>query len=176
VRSVVVAKFVPWPPNSGDKRRTLGVVRALREQGPVTLCAFSGEDEDAGPLEAEGIRVRSVPLRRRPIDLAGGLLRGRSLTSARFWDPALAAAVRDAAGDGPDVLVVEHVQLLPYARGLAAGRVVVDMHNIESALTRRMAQSSTGPKRLVYGLEARALRALERRAAGAHVVSAVSEV
>jgi glycosyltransferase involved in cell wall biosynthesis len=176
VRSVVVAKFVPWPPNSGDKRRTLGVVRALREQGPVTLCAFSGEDEDAAPLEAEGIEVRSVPLRRRPVDLADGLRRSRSLTSARFWDPALAAAVRAAAGTDLDVLVVEHVQLLPYARGVAADRLVVDMHNIESALTRRIARSSTGPKRLVYELEARALRGLERRVSDADVVAVVSDV
>ena len=176
MRSVVVAKFVPWPPNSGDKRRTLGLVRALREQGPVTVCAFSGDDEDAAPLGEEGIDVRSVPLRRRPVDVLDGLRRGRSLTSARFWDPALAGVVREAAGDGVDVLVVEHVQLLPYAAGIRADRLVLDMHNVESALTRRMAGSSTGPRRLVYGLEARALQALERRATAADVVAVVSEV
>ena len=176
MRSVVVAKFVPWPPNSGDKRRTLGIVRALHEQGPVTLCAFSGPDEDAAPLAAEGIEVRSVPLRRRPVDLAAGLLRGRSLTSARFWDPQLEHAVREAAGSDLDVLVVEHVQLLPFAHGVVAGSVVVDMHNIESALAQRIAQSSTGPKRLVYDLEARALRRLEARAAAADVVAVVSEI
>jgi glycosyltransferase involved in cell wall biosynthesis len=176
VRSVVVAKFVPWPPNSGDKRRTLGIVRALREQGPVTVCAFAGEDEEAAPLEREGIRVRSVPLRRRPVDLVGGLRRGRSLTSARFWDPALAAAVREEAGDDLDVLVVEHVQLLPHARGVPAGRTVVDMHNVESLLTARMAASSTGPRKAVFALEARALRTLERRAGAADVVAVVSEV
>ncbi len=175
MRSVVVAKFVPWPPNSGDKRRTLGVVRALREHGPVTVCAFAGEDEEAAPLEGEGIRVRSVPLRRRPADLLGGLRRGRSLTSARFWDPALAAAVREEAGDDLDVLVVEHVQLLPYARRVRAGRTVVDMHNIESLLTARIAASGTGPRKAVFALEARALRALERRAAAADVVAVVSD-
>jgi hypothetical protein len=43
VRSVVVAKFVPWPPNSGDKRRVLGVVRGLRRQTFLDLGCF---DED----------------------------------------------------------------------------------------------------------------------------------
>ena len=176
MRSVVVAKFVPWPPNSGDKRRTLGIVRALREHGPVTVCAFSGEDEDAAPLRAEGIDVRSVPLRRRPVDVLGGLRRGRSLTSARFWDPRLAELVREAAGDDLDVLVVEHVQLLPHAAGVRADRLVVDMHNVESLLTRRIAESSTGVRKAVYGLEARALRGLERRAAAADVVAVVSDV
>jgi glycosyltransferase involved in cell wall biosynthesis len=176
VRSVVVAKFVPWPPNSGDKRRTLGIVRALREQGPVTVCAFSGEDEDAAPLEDEGIEVRSVPLRRRPVDVLDGLRRGRSLTSARFWDARLAQLVREAAGDDLDVLVVEHVQLLPYSSGVSADRLVLDMHNVESALTRRIAESSTGVRKAVYGLEAHALRRLERRATTADVVAVVSDV
>ncbi len=176
MRSVVVAKFVPWPPNSGDKRRTLGIVRALREQGPVTLCAFSGPDEDPAPLEAEGIDVRSVPLRRRPTDVARGLVAGRSLTAARFWDAALARTVAQAVREGTDALVVEHVQLLPYARHLSAGVRILDMHNIESSLTRRMADSAGGLKRPVFAAEARALRSLERRAVDVDVVAVVSEV
>lgn len=174
VRSVVVAKFVPWPPNSGDKRRTLGIVRALRRQGPVTLCAFAGDDEDPAPLRAEGIDVRAVPLRRRPSDLVRSLLRSRSLTAARFWDRDLAAAVAGAAAD-VDVLVVEHVQLLDYCRGTTAHLRVLDMHNVESLLMTRMSASLAGPRRLVYAAEARALRRLERRAAGVDVVAVVSE-
>ncbi|MGY1740264.1 MULTISPECIES: glycosyltransferase [unclassified Blastococcus] len=176
MRSVVVAKFVPWPPNSGDKRRTLGIVRALRQQGEVTLCAFEGPDDDAGPLRAEGVDVRSVPLRRRPATLLQGLLRGRSVTSARFWDPHLARTVAGATAEGADVLVVEHVQLLPSADRLAAGLRVVDMHNVESALARRIAASSTGLRRWAWAAEARALAALERRAGAADVVAVVSDV
>ena len=176
MRSVVVAKFVPWPPNSGDKRRTLGIVRALRARGEVTLCAFAGPDEDAGPLEAEGVEVRSVPLRRRPADLVAGLVRGRSLTAARFWDPALADEVAAATATGADVLVIEHVQLLPYSRGVRAGRTVLDMHNVESSLAGRIAESGAGVRRLAWSVEARALRALEATAPRLDVVAVVSEV
>ncbi len=175
MHSIVVAKFVPWPPNSGDKRRTLGIVRALRRQGPVTLCAFEGPDEDAAPLRAEGIDVRSVPLRRRPADLVRSLLRSRSLTAARFWDRDLASVVTGAATSDADVLVVEHVQLLDYARGSTAGLRVLDMHNVESLLMTRMAAAARGPRRPVFAAEARALRALERRAADVDVVAVVSE-
>lgn len=174
VRSVVVAKYVPWPPNSGDKRRTLGVVRALRERGEVTVCAFEGPDEDAAPLRAEGVDVRSVPRRRSPLHLAEGLLRARSLTAARFWDPALAHVVRDASADA-DLLVVEHVQLLPYRTGTGAALTVLDMHNIESSLTARYAASQRGAKRAVLAGEARALAALERRAGAIDAVAVVSE-
>ena len=175
MRSVVVAKFVPWPPNSGDKRRVLGVVRGLRRQGPVTLIAFAGPTEDAAPLRDEGIEVHHVPWQRRPLDVARGLLRGRSLTAARFWDPRLAELLARATADPPDVLVVEHVQLLPYARGVTSGTTVLDMHNVESHLARRIADSSSGPRRLLFAAEARALRAAERRIGGVDVVSVVSD-
>ncbi len=177
MRSVVVAKFVPWPPNSGDKRRTLGIVRALRARGPVILCAFEGDDEDAAPLRQEGIDVRSVRLRRRPVDLVAGLLRGRSLTAARFWEPRLAQVVAGVTRADTDVLVVEHVQLLPYARGVRAALRVLDMHNVESSLARRIGESSSGPRAWAWRAEARALRALERHGAGAvDVVAVVSEL
>lgn len=175
MRSVVLAKFVPWPPNSGDKRRTLGIVRALRHRGDVTLCAFSGPDEDDGPLLEEGIDVRSVPLTRHRIDVLRGLARGRSLTAARFWDPRLARAVARATGSGADVLVVEHVQLAPYVRGLPAGLRVLDMHNLESSLTRRRAEAARGIERLVLAAEAHALQRLERRGTRFDVVAVVSE-
>lgn len=175
MRSVVVAKFVPTPPNSGDKRRTLGIVRALRELGPVTLCAFAGPDEDVAALVAEGIDVRATPLRRRPADLVAGLARSGSLTAARFWDAELARSVTEAVGEGTDVLLVEHVQLLPYARGLRAGHRVLDMHNIESSLVARTAAASSGPRRLVFAAEARALRAMERRVRDIDVIAVVSE-
>ncbi|WP_380166006.1 glycosyltransferase [Jannaschia sp. R86511] len=175
MRSVVVAKFVPWPPNSGDKRRTLGVVRALREHGEVAVCAYAGPDEDAAGLEAEGITVRSLPRRRRVPDLLLGLLRSRSITSARFFSRGLERLVRDETASGADVLVVEHVQLMPLARRAGARATVLDMHNVESSLTERYARSQRGWRRVVLRLETLALRRLERRSRrGADVVAVAS--
>jgi polysaccharide biosynthesis protein PslH len=176
LRSTMVAKFVPWPANSGDKRRTLGVARALRELGPVTVCAFATEDEDAGPLAREGIAVRSVPLDRGIRSLAEGLARTRSITAARFWSPPLAEAVRDEVAAGCDVLAVEHVQLAHYVRGLAARVTTLDMHNVESELTARHAAARGAPGRMVLRVEVAALRRLERRATSFDRVMVVSDV
>lgn len=175
MRSVVVAKYVPWPPNSGDKRRTLGVVRALRGRGEVTVCAFEGPDEDPAALRREGIGVRSVPRRRSLVHLADGLVRARSLTAARFWDPVLADLVQDETAKDADLLVIEHVQMLPYRSGTSTRLTVLDMHNIESSLTARYAASQRGPKRAVLAGEARALAAMERRAGAVDAVAVVSE-
>jgi polysaccharide biosynthesis protein PslH len=176
MRSVVVAKFVPWPPNSGDKRRTLGLVRALRRHGEVTLCAFETSDDDAAPLRAEGIDVRSVPLDRGVRSLVEGLVVGRSLTAARFWDRRLATVVAQAVDEGADVLIVGHVQLMPYAPRDRTGTFVVDMQNIESSLARRIAASSAGLRRLAWTAEAWAIRRLERRSRKADITSVVSEL
>lgn len=176
MRSVVVAKYVPWPPNSGDKRRTLGVARALRERGPVTLCAFAGEDEDAAPLLTEGIEIKSTPLVRSPVSVTGAAGRTRSLTAARFWSTRLDELVQQA-GRNADVLVIEHVQLQVYGRrsGHAACRVL-DMHNIESTLTARRAVTTGGLKGVAMRVETQALRRLERRSSDFDVVMVVSEI
>ncbi|WP_180357748.1 glycosyltransferase [Streptomyces sp. NP160] len=175
LRSTVVAKFLPWPPNSGDKRRTLGVCRALLERGPVTVVAFSGADEDAEGLRAQGFEVVTAPWRRHPVDLALGLLRSGSLSSARFYDRALERLA--LALPAADLLVVEHVQLLPLAKRLRGAVRVLDMHNVESVLAQRVAATTTGLKKVVWAVEARALRRVEsgRHADVVAVTSAVDE-
>ncbi len=175
IRSVVVAKYVPWPPDSGDKRRTLAIVRALRELGDVTVCAFHNPGQDVSPLVDEGITVRSVPRRRRLSALVVGVVRGRSLTAARFYDPALTAAVTGATRSATDLIVVEHVQLLPHARHATARVRVLDMHNIESALVARYGATRRGVMRVLLSVESRALAALERRAQATHRVVVVSD-
>jgi polysaccharide biosynthesis protein PslH len=176
VRSVVVTKFVPTPPNGGDKRRTLGLARALRQFGDVTVCGFSTPDEDADLMRSEGFQVSTVPLRRTVRSLAGGLRRGRTLTAARFWDHALAGLVGNASV-GADLIVVEHVQLMPYLEMVKGTPVtVVDMHNIESSLTLRYARSQHGLRRLGLLIESRLIRSLERRAGRCDAVAVVSEV
>jgi polysaccharide biosynthesis protein PslH len=176
MRSVVVARYVPSPPNSGDKQRTLAVVRALAQFGEVTLCAFAGPDEDVESLRREGVRVRAVPVRRGIRQLLGGLVAGRSLTAARFWDERLAHQVAEAVAEGQcDVLVLEHVQSTMYAPAGDQAQVrVIDMHNIESALAERVGRSQRGPRRWIWALEVRLLRRLERSLRSDDVVAVVS--
>jgi glycosyltransferase involved in cell wall biosynthesis len=176
MRSVLITKFVPWPPNSGEKRRTLAIARALLSQGDVTVFGFTGPNEDAAPLVAEGFDVQSVELDRSAIKTASGVVKSRSLTAARFWDPALATKIDAATTNPVDVLVVEHVQLQMYGRRIVAATRVVDMHNIESMLSRRISQTKRGVWKAVYAAEARALEALEKETASSDAVLVVSPV
>lgn len=163
---LVVTKNVPWPANSGEKQRTLGMVRALRSVGEVTVVGFVGEFDDPGPAAADGVRVRGVP---GPPAVGGArlalrALRHRSITAAKWWDPDLRTVVGEELARGVDIVVIEHVQLAGYLPRSRPSRVVgvLDMHNVESLLTARLARTTRSWRRVPMALEARALRRLER--------------
>jgi polysaccharide biosynthesis protein PslH len=177
VRSVLVTKFLPMPDNSGGKQRSLAVLTRLAALGEVVLCAFDDGQADHAALARMGIDVRSVPWRRTPGRLAGGIVHTRSVSAARFFDAELAALVRRATDEAPtDVLQVEYATLAPYLAGARARLRVMDMHNIESSLAASYARNAPALKALPMWLEVAALRRLERRSLRtADVVTVVSE-
>lgn len=171
----MVTKFVPWPADSGGKRRSLAILEELARHGDVTLCAFTDDSSRPEELTRRGIEVRSVGWKPTPARILRGLARTRSLSAARFWDPGLAALVRRAA-TGADHLQVEYTQLAPYAAGTDARRTWLDMHNVESSLAASYASARGGAARALYRAEAGALRRLERRApATFDAITVVSE-
>ena len=166
-RILVLTKSVPWPANSGEKMRSLGMVRGLAGVGDVTVVAFVGEHEDPSLSIREGVEVRAVDERQRgPLSLLASSVRHRSITVGKWAHRAFASAVREELLKGVDVIVVEHVQLTQYVpRALPDSVVtVLDMHNVESQLTRRLGRTTRWPKRWIYPVEAAALKRLERRA------------
>jgi glycosyltransferase involved in cell wall biosynthesis len=64
-----------------------------------------------------------------------------------------------------DVAVVEHFWCAPYVEQIAprATRVILDLHNVESALYRSLADSEPWPKSAAFGRFAQAVRRLEVR-------------
>lgn len=164
-RVLVIAKTLPWPANSGEKQRTLGMVRALRRLGEVTVVGFSGVHEDVALADADGISVRVVPLpRKKAAPLLVDAVRERSITAGKWRDERLATLVEEEVARGVDVVVVEHVQMAGHLpTRLPDGVVtVLDMHNVESVLTRRFARTTRSWRRPVVAAEAVALRRLER--------------
>jgi len=161
----MVTKFVPIPADAGGKQRSLAILRRLAERGEVVLCAYDDGSADRAAVEKLGVDVRAVPWRPGPAAVARGLGRTRSLSAARFWSRGLEAEVRTAAGEGPlDLLQVEYMQMAPFGDEVAAGRRVLDLPDVQSALAASYARGRRLPLSLPFHLEAAALRALERRA------------
>jgi len=161
----MVTKFVPLPDNDGGKQRALAVARRLARSSDLVLCAYDDGAADLAGMARLGIDVRSVRWDPSPGRAAVGVLKTKSLSSGRFFSAELAAQVRAAAGEGPlDLLQVEYLQMVPVAGDVAAGRRVLDLHNVESALVRSYARAGRRPSALVAHAEAAALLAMERKA------------
>jgi glycosyltransferase involved in cell wall biosynthesis len=154
MRSVLVTKFTPLPTDSGGKMRSMAVLRQLLDLGEVTLCCFREPGADVSELEAMGVDVRTVPYETSAVQKIRGALATRSLLAGRFWSPRLAEVVEKALLAQPtDVLCVEYSAMVPYLRSGAA-TTVLDLHNIESVLTERMAATKSPPLSWVLRAEA----------------------
>ena len=64
-----------------------------------------------------------------------------------------------------DIAFIEHFWCAPYVEQIAprAARVILDLHNVESALYRSLADSEPWPKSAAFGRFARAVRKMEAR-------------
>lgn len=169
MRSLLVTKYLPAPPDSGGKLRSLAMLELLAALGPVDLVAVDDGRADRDLLTRLGATIHA------PAGAAGAAagLRGvaamRSLSGARFWHPGVRAAIgRLTAERRYDVVQVEYSPLAPYLRSVESAAVrVVDFHNVESALMATRARIAGEPLGIVLRAEARALERVERLAARA---------
>jgi glycosyltransferase involved in cell wall biosynthesis len=160
----MITKFLPLPDDSGGRQRSLAIARRLAQQGELVLCAYDDGSADHDGLRALGIDARGVPWKVTPLQVGRGLLAARSVSSARFWSPALVDTVRRAAAEAPlDLLQVEYQQMVPLAAGVLAAHRVLDLHNVESSLVESYANARRGPSAAFYRAESKALRRMESR-------------
>ena len=100
------------------------------------------------------------------------------MTAGRFYSGDLRSGIKKAAlASWPlDLLHVEYSQLIPYAAGIPARMRVLDLHNIESDLTRSYADSRGPAVGTALRAEAYALSRLERSGLRRfHLISVVSD-
>jgi sugar transferase (PEP-CTERM/EpsH1 system associated) len=162
---------IPYPPDKGEKIRAWHFLRYLAGRYRVHLACFVDDPEDARHMsQLERICASVfwrplVPMRARLRSLAG-LADGASLTRGYFRDRRLQRAIdRIVAEHRPGQIFVFCSAMAPYIERHRAARCVIDMVDVDSEKWRHYAAVTSGLPRLVYAREARALLALERRAA-----------
>jgi glycosyltransferase involved in cell wall biosynthesis len=179
-RVLLVTPYLPGAPRFGGQRRLLGVLSALTRAHDVTVLSFFDPEEnptDALTSTRElGARVIALPHRRY----------SRGGTAKRLWqlaattspwsydrlvhrDQAFQTAFDRLVADGDfDVIQYEFPAMASYgARLTRLGRTrpiqILDEHNIEFDLCRRVAQGSEGLVRKGYGaIESLKLRREEK--------------
>lgn len=166
-----LAHRVPFPPDKGDRIRTFHILKHLAGRGPVDLACLA--DEPVAPDSVEVLRglcrrVEVIPHggKRRYVRALGWLATGRSLSEGAFWSPKLAAVVREWSRSTAYAAVLTSASSLgPYldSPSLRDAPAVVDMMDVDSQKWRDYSKKAAGPKRWLYGLEARRIERLERR-------------
>lgn len=161
---------IPFPPDRGDKIRSHHVLRRLARIAPVHVACFADEDADmAEEVELASIASTYRLIRRsKRLACAGfqALLRRSSVSAAVFEDAVLADYVADLIATRPiGTIFVFSGQMGQYIPDDFAGRVIMDLCDVDSAKFEAYATQSRGLMRWVHAREAELLRREEARLA-----------
>lgn len=132
-----LAHRVPFPPDRGDRIRAHHLLKAIAKLGPVHVgCFTDGEDEQARAALADISASTCIAPRSKPLPLAGleAMLAGKPVSITAFHSRRLEAWVgRTIAAQNIDAIVVFSGQMGQYVPDSFAGRVVIDLCDVDSA-------------------------------------------
>lgn len=171
LRVLVVSPYFPFPPTSGITMRNYQLLRQLARRHEVTLVSFAADGDDAGIRELS----RELPVRVvRQSEHKSGLSRRagqiRSLAGVQpfsvreLHSPEMQAVIDElAANTDFDVIHVESSRMCCF-RFPPGIPVVVDEHNVEYELFRRLSTGERSRARRAFnGLEYLRVRRFEER-------------
>lgn len=158
MRVLFLAHLFPLPLDSGGKIKSYYTLKALASRHEVHLVSFlrsSEEERCVSGLESIGVRTRAIKLNRSRLrqvsDLAGSLLTARPFIITRDYRREMRQAVLQAVNDlSPDVIHVDHLQMAQYAGVCGGCRVVLDNHNVESMIIKRISETAQSRAMRVY--------------------------
>ncbi len=146
-----LAHLLPWPLDGGGQIKSYHTLRILSSEYEVTLLAFIRRPEEAeniAPLQAFCRDVQTVLLPRSKASNAMAALTALaqrcSFIISRDEAPAMREAVQQALGERRyDAIHVDHLQMMPFVPESATARIVLDQHNIEHRIPKRMAETAS---------------------------------
>lgn len=174
MRVLFLTSTLPYPPVDGWRIRANQLLQALASEHDVTLLSFRTPRDPADAVVALGRLCNRVEIVRRSPrysarDLVLGVLGRLPFSVLNYRVPAMRAKVAEiVTSTPPDIIQVEDIHMAQYVLPLQGPRLVLDMHNIESALLTRYADRQRSPLRKAYArLTAGKLERYERAAAPA---------
>ncbi|MEE4205689.1 MAG: TIGR03087 family PEP-CTERM/XrtA system glycosyltransferase [Erythrobacter sp.] len=174
-----LAHRVPFPPDRGDKIRSHHLLVKLAELAPVHVGTLTESAADRAGVEelASVAASHCAPPRAKPLALAGieAVLSGKPVSLTAFHSPALERWVRRTLAERQiDTIVVFSGQMGQYVPEDFAGRVVIDLCDVDSAKFAGYAEA--GQRTWLNRREARLLaREEERLVARADATILISE-
>jgi len=182
VRVLFLTHRLPYPPNKGDRLRSLHIVRTLSATTELEVVSLVHDDEELA--DADELRrrfpvrvtaVRTAPARNY-LRAAAALAGTRPLTLCLLDAPGLPAVLRDIARDRPpDVVLAFCSGMARFALEppLSGYPLVLDFVDIDSLKWAALARTTRWPMGWIYQREAKHLGRFEAHAAGRAVSSLV---
>jgi sugar transferase (PEP-CTERM/EpsH1 system associated) len=155
---LVVSPWVPYPPEWGGAiTRSFEIVRRLAKEREVRLVCYGSEKDAANvqALQALGVSVRTVKRRTGPWTKRAGQMRSMlgssSFAAAELRSRAMERAIQEEVDRlEPAGALVETSQLAAALRFPAGLRPVVDAHNLEFELRKRLSRVEARWARRTY--------------------------
>lgn len=168
--TLFLAHRVPFPPNRGDKIRSHHLLKAVARLGPVHVGTFgeTAEDMACGDELAALARTHCLIKRAKPLAQAGieAIAAGKPVSLTAFDSPRLRAWVRETLSRHPiDRIVVFSGQMGQYVPAAYAGRIIIDLCDVDSAKFEAYADTHVWPRAVLDRREARLLAREEERLA-----------
>ncbi|MCE5314970.1 MAG: glycosyltransferase family 4 protein [Armatimonadota bacterium] len=170
LKILFLAHLLPLPLDSGGKIKSYYTLKALAAGHDVRMLAYVRSDEEMDCLDklrSVCDEIEIVPLKRGKLqqvcDLARAMVTGKSFIVNRDYRRDMQDAFnRIVAEFQPDVVHIDHLQMAQFVDFSGRYRKVLDNHNVESMIIKRIADTSEmAPARMYAGLEWPKLRAYE---------------
>ncbi|GAA4039084.1 TIGR03087 family PEP-CTERM/XrtA system glycosyltransferase [Parerythrobacter jejuensis] len=165
-----LAHRIPFPPDRGDKIRSHHLLKALAAMQPVHVACFGETDADmAAESELTEIAKSHCLVRRtKPLPLAGleALGSGKPVSLTAFESAALRSWIGTClAKHEIDTIFVFSGQMGQYVPADFAGRVVVDLCDVDSAKFEAYGIEGSWPRKVIDRREGKVLAREEERLA-----------
>jgi len=163
-----LAHRVPFPPDRGDKIRSHHLLKGLAKLGPVHAGTFAETPQDMaqkGELAAIA-KTHALIQRKKPLPFAGveALIQHRPVSLTAFEHEAMHRYVAKTLGNHKiDTVFVFSGQMGQYIPGDYAGRVIIDLCDVDSA--KFEAYAAAGQRSWLNRREGRLLAREEERLA-----------
>lgn len=169
---LAVTSQLPWPLNSGGHLRTYYLLRSMSQRFRVHLVTTTDDESEPGLAEFKEMGIQTTTISRTDTSLGNFSrsiscgLRGRPyvLYGRHERKRLRQLLIREIAASPPDVLYLDHLDSYVYRSLGRSIPTVLDLHNVYSVLTDRLADEKSQPLRWYLKREAKLLSKVERTA------------
>ncbi|MDC0886950.1 TIGR03087 family PEP-CTERM/XrtA system glycosyltransferase [Altererythrobacter sp.] len=161
---------IPFPPDRGDKIRSHHLLKALAALAPVHVGTFGETEADmAAEAQLDGVAASYTLVKRtKPLPLAGveAIGAGKPVSLTAFESPAMRAWVaKTLEQHNIDTIFVFSGQMGHYVPDDYAGRVVIDLCDVDSAKFDAYGKDGKWPRKIIDRREGKLLAREEERLA-----------